>query len=218
MVASVMAPLPNITGIHRVAFYWHFGSGGPTAINVMHFFGASVDPNGLRNALNSNVAANMWIGVHSGASIYQLGITPLDNSTATQIYQVSGANWTGQTAGGDYVPQVAGVVSLRTAVRGRQNRGRVFTPFINEAVISNGSFSGSLTSVQTAWDTFRTSMKTASWPLHVASYGHSLHKTKSSSGVITLTPVTWTPHSNEVITSTYETVLGTMRPRQGRLR
>ena len=213
-----MAPLPVINGIHRVAFEWRVGAAGATAANVMHFSGASVDPGGLFNALNTNVSATMWTGLGGDTAVVQVIITPLDGSSATQIFTPSGAKWAGASVAGDYLPSSAGVVSLRTAVRGRQNRGRLYIPFVLETVVSDGRFVGSLATVQAAWDTFRGAMKTASWPMHVASYGHGLHKHKNPDGSISLTPVTWTPHSNEVIANTYESALGTQRRRQSRLR
>jgi hypothetical protein len=160
----------------------------------------------------------MWAVTSLTASVYQLAITPLDGHTATQIYTVSGAKWSGGSASGDYLPSAAMVVSLRTSERGRQNRGRLFIPMVTETAVSNGSITASLTACQAAWDTFRANMTTALMPMHVASYGHSLHKHKNPDGSITYTPVTWAAHSNAVVSSAVETVLGTMRPRQSRLR
>jgi hypothetical protein len=213
-----MAPLPVIDGIHRVAFQWRIGAGGQTAVNVMHFHGASVDPGGLRTAIDTNVTATMWTGIVSTAAVYQLTITPLDGASATQLFSVSGTKWAGTITGSDFVPQAAAIVSLRTALRGRRNRGRIYLPFYSEQNIQNGTVFGTLTAVQAAWDAFRAAMKTASWPLHIASYGHSLHRTRSPGGGYVLTPVTWPPVSNEVISSSYELNLGTQRRRQSRLR
>jgi hypothetical protein len=213
-----MAGLPTINNCTRVAFSWHVGTGGPTATNVMHFGTASTDTAALRTALDTNVSTNMWVGVSSGATIFQLAITPLNGTAATDLYSVAGTKWTGAGSNPDYVPAVAAVVSFKTAKRGRRFRGRVFLPFLCESSINNGSLAAAPIINQTAWDTFRTAMSSASFPLMVASYGHSLHKTKTSGGGFTMTPTSWTPEANNVTAAQVETLLGTMRPRQSRLR
>ena len=213
-----MAPLPIISGLMRVSFDWRETPGGATAANVMHFHTASTDTLALYNQIASSVSAAMWTGVSSTASIYQLVITPLDGLSATATYSnPTSAVWNGNTSG-DWIPQVAGVVSFRTANRGRQYRGRLYLPFIGEGAAQNGVFFGSVAPGQLAWDNFRTAMKTALMPLHIASYGRSLHKHRNPDGSITLTPVTWTPHSTEVIAETFEISLATQRRRQTRLR
>jgi hypothetical protein len=185
----------------------------------MHFINTAGTPSGLWTALSANVTAAMWNGIASSASIFQVVITPLDGTSATVLYTTgSGAQWTG-SATGDWIPQVAGVISLRTNARGRQYRGRLFTPFISESVVSNGSFSATLAPTQTAWDNFRIAMGTSNYSWQIASYGHGLHKTRNSStGVITLTPVSWTPHSTNISSNPYQQTLGTIRRRQTRLR
>jgi hypothetical protein len=215
-----MAGLPIINGIQRVALLWKFGNTGQMAVNVMHFSTASTDTLALKNALDTNVTANMWLQTRTDAQITQLSITPLDGTSATQIYAVSGTKWAGPGATtADIMPQVTAVLSLRTSQRGRQNRGRLYLPWVTEDKAQSGAYTATFGTQQTAWDTFRTAMATALMPMHVASYGHSLHKHKDpNSGTITYTPVTWTPHSNAVVTGTIEAMLATMRPRQSRLR
>lgn len=213
-----MPPLPTIPGIHRVAFQWHSSGSGATAVNVMHFHGASTDTLALKNLLDASVTAGMWTHTLNAASIFQLAITPLDGTSGTDIYTVSGTKWTGGTASTDFVPQVAAIVSLRTAERGRRRRGRVFLPFIGEQYIANGSITTAVSTAQGAWDAFLAAMTTGSYPLHIASYGHSYHKSGGHGSPITYTPYTWPPDSRPVTRATYETLLGTMRPRQSRLR
>lgn len=213
-----MPPLPIINNVQRVAMLWKFGTTGQTAVNVMHFSTASTDTLALKNLIDTNVAAAMWSQAPTLAQVVQLSITPLDGHTATQLYTVSGTKWAGTQAGAEFVPQAAVVVSLRTAERGRQNRGRLYLPFTAESYINSGVLATAPTTQQAAWDTFRANMKTGLMPMHVASYGHSLHKRKNQDGSLTYTPVTWAPHSNEVLTTAVESIAGTMRPRQARLR
>jgi len=184
----------------------------------MHFFSASLDPDGLMSLLNTNVTTALWVGTVSSASVFSVAITPLDGAAATKVYAPTGAGWQGAVSSGEFVPAAAGIVSFRTDKRGRQYRGRLFVPFVAETVITNGSYTSPMTGGQAAWNSFRTAMKTAAFPLHIASYGHSLHKTKQAGGGFTMTPVTWAPHSTEVTATTVENTLGTMRPRQSRLR
>ena len=197
---------------------WHITGSGATAVNVMHFHGASTDTLALKNLLDASVTAALWTHTVSAASIYQLSITPLDGTSATDLYSVSGTKWTGGTASVDFVPQVAAVVSLRTAERGRRRRGRAFIPFIGEQYISNGAITTAVSTAQAGWDAFLAAMTTGSYPMHIASYGHSYHKSGGHGGPITYTPVTWPADSRAVTRATYETMLGTMRPRQSRLR
>lgn len=213
-----MAPLPTITGVHRVALSWRAGASGPYAANVMHFYGASVDPDALKTAIDANVTAAMWVGMTSNTVCYQLTITPLDGTSATRTYAVSGTKWTGTAASVGTSPASAVVVSLKTNSRGRRYRGRIYLPFADETYIAGGSLSVTPTAGQTAWDTFRAAMATATFPLHVASYGRSYHKTGGHGAPITYTPVTWAGFSTAVTSCTVETVLGTQRRRQSRLR
>ena len=213
-----MVGLPVIDGIQRVAFSWRVSGNPGTAVNVMHFHTASTDTLALKTLIDSSVTSSMWFGVINNASVYQLAITPLDGSSATQLYAVGGAKWTGMVSGGDYLLNTAVVVSMRSLLRGRQNRGRSYTPFIAESYTNAGSVSGDLGTPQNAWDAFRAAMKAGNMPLHIASYGHGMRKTGGHGGPITYTPTTWTPHSNEVVTTTLERALGTMRMRQSRIR
>lgn len=213
-----MAGLPTIAGCMRVAFSWRSTGSTVTAVNVMHFGSASTDTLALKNALDTNVTSSMWLQCSTAAGIYQLAITPLDGTTATQLYTVSGTKWSGTQPNNDFQPATAVVLSLRTAVRGRQNRGRIFLPFVQETVTTTSTYSGTIATQQAAWDTFRTAMKTASFPMQVASYGHGYHRHKNPDGSILMSPVTWTAHANEVTSTLVESALGTMRPRQSRLR
>jgi len=215
--AGVVA-LPVINECTRVAFRWRIGSSGPTAVNVMHFGTASTDLDALNTALNANVSSAMWLHTVNLATVYELVMTPLDGTTATKLYTPTGAKWIGNYTGISYNLHTATVVSLRTQKRGRRYRGRLYLPFVAEDAATNGASTAAVTAGQTAWDTFRTSMATASFPLVVATYGHSLHRTKTSGGGYTLTPVTWPPEKTTVTSTTLEATFGTQRRRQSRIR
>jgi len=190
-------PLPIITNIYRVALIWT-GPSGQHAVNVMHFSRASSSASAVASAIDASVTSAMWTDIQNGWSVNQLQVTPLDGSSATFLLAVTGAKWTGTTAG-DFVPGASAIVSLRTGLRGRSHRGRIFRPGIAEASMSNGQLTtGSVATTQTAWNTFLTTVTTAGATPVVASY---LHQTADS-----------------VTSYLCELVLGTQRRRQSRLR
>ena len=210
-------PLPSITNVFRVAFNW-VHTNGQTAANVMHFRAPSLNTGGVATAIDTNVTANMWAMASLNAHVESLSITPLDGTGATLPYPVTGSKWAGTVSASiDFVPDAACVVSLRTAKRGRRYRGRVYIPFQCESQIANGVITGSLTVTANDWTAFLANMATASCRLVVATYGHGLVKTP---GVYppAYTETTWSPDATDVATAVVESILGTQRRRQGRLR
>lgn len=197
-----MATLPTITHVFRCAFNW-LHSDGQTATNVIHIRGDSGTETTatVMAALDATVTANMWECVVPGAVVTDVAITPLDGTSATNHFvPVTEANWTGQN-GTDFVPQVAHIIKLTTALRGRSHRGRVFLPFTAESEISNGLLnSGSVGNLTTHWNAFNTNLFShgGGFDWGVASYKLSTFETG--------------------LDVACETVLGTQRRRQGRLR
>lgn len=193
-----MPPLPIIADTFRVSLEW-VHTDGQTAANVMHFQGVGKTSADVYAALDTNVAAQLWNIVSGDAKVGEVRVTKLDGGSATYVATPTGAKWAGPGGtGGDTVPQVAAVISLRTALRGRSHRGRIFMPFPVESAIANGRITASITTNVTAWNTFIVAMNTAAVPLVVASYKLG---------------------SKELVTSVLlETVLGTQRRRQTRLR
>jgi hypothetical protein len=185
-------PLPVIANTFRCAFEWTVFGGQKSPANVMHFTGAApaATPSDLVGALESSVSAGMWSLVSSDASVTSLAITPLDGTSPTSTFNTSGgAKWAGSATGGN-IPQVAAVVSLKTLLRGRENRGRVYLPLLGEGKVQGGIILATdATSTQNAWNTFRTSMAAASphaFSFVVASYdrkhsGASAHATPVAS-------------------------------------
>jgi hypothetical protein len=140
----------------------------------------------------------MWAPVSLSASINQMAITPLDGSSATLIQSVSGTIWTGGQ-GGDFIPQASALVSLRTTLRGKSKRGRVFLPFLGEAAQANGSLVSTIvTAGQTGWTNFVTTLAASVTDLVVASYLLSSAQNVSNANV--------------------ESLIGTQRRRMQRLR
>lgn len=191
-----MPPLPTISNVYRVALNWQ-GAGGQTAINVIHVRRAATTASAVATAVDTNVQANMWAQVANSAGVIRLDVTPLDGTSASFPLTVSGAKWTGTAGAFDHVPQVAEVVTLKTALRGRRVRGRFYTPFIAESAVSNGGIVGFATA-QGAWTTFISNMSAAGFPLVVASYVAQ--------------------SAQDVTAAIVQSVAGTQRRRQSRLR
>lgn len=199
-------PLPVIPDTVRVAFEWS-GPDGLTATNVMHFEGSGVGAAGLVIAdIVTTMDQGLWGAVHSDARITMLRAQPLDGVSAVLEFPTPvGVVWQG-FAGGEAMLPIAQVITLRTGLAGRRNRGRVFLPFIGSTAYDNGVIEPSVSAaVQTEWTNWLAALETAGSPMLVASYG----------GV---PPSTWPPFSNEVSTVTAQPVAGTQRRRQDQLR
>lgn len=193
-----MPALPIIANTIRTTFNWkNQSSGQVVAHNVMHFSKSGGTPTQLWTLLEASWQANQtgWMPNTFGLDSYDF--LPLDGSSATTHIN-SGVNPIGQNTG-DAIPAAAAVVKLRTGLRGRSHRGRIFLPYVNEARQSSGVLdSTTVTQGQTAWNGWLAAMIAGSWPLQVASYVLG-----------TAAPVT---------SIVYETKLGTMRRRQDKVR
>lgn len=204
-------PLPTIPNVLRVAARWNDSSGGQTAVNVMHFR-ANTPPassSALFTLLQANWRAAMQVASASVATLYQFDITPLDGSTATHSFATGGGtNFVGGS-GGNYSPASAVLVKLQTDFRGRNNRGRVYLPFIAEVAIGNGSVTNTttLSSMNAAWLAFQTAMESGlptGYSMGVAAYDRA----HAGAGA----------HFNVATGISVEAKLGTQRRRQSRLR
>lgn len=205
-----MATLPIISNVYRVAFNWA-DSGGQIAANVMHFRKATSSASAIASAIDANISSAMWTPVSTTSRVVNLKVTPLDGTSATFVLNVTGAKWTGSSVG-NFVPQAAVVVSMRSALRGRRNRGRFFIPFIGEPYIANGVVDTSVVpTLQTAWEAFRSVMAGAgATPITIASYGRNPATLKH--------PLqTWSPFDNLCTSLAIEPNAGTQRRRQSRL-
>lgn len=193
-----MAPLPVIPTVVQTVLHWT-GASGATAENVMHFELGSSSIDSFYSALDGNVTASMWNPVATAFSVSSVSMTKLDGVSATITKNTSSpAKWSGAAAG-DWIPQAAALVSLRTSRRGRSYRGRIYLPFVAESDQSNGTISGSaLSGMQSAWDAFRAAMSSAGFDL----------------GVLSVKTVTFLAAT----TSNCEPQLATQRRRMGRLR
>jgi hypothetical protein len=153
-----MAHLPVIAGTFRVAFMWDNGS-GTTAVNVMYFSAANTIA--VTTALDANATAGMWTLISNAFGVKRLIVTPLDGTSVTVTYPVTGAKWTGGTAG-DWIPNEAIIVKETTMKRGKSYRGRIYLPYVTEASQINGVLTpASVATMQTAWNAWYVAMSAA---------------------------------------------------------
>lgn len=186
--------LPTITNVSRVTFKW-----GPTeSYNVMHFKQDSIDPAGLFGAFDANFTANQWACLGTSQKIQEVDITPLDGVGLTESFvPPNTAKWNGVQTG-DIAPAVAGVVSLRTALRGRPYRGRIFLGPCTEGSGNQGIMTGSIaTAVANAWTSVASAL--------------------ASDGVFHVVASYLKEAAYPVLNYLVRNAFGTMRPRQSRL-
>jgi hypothetical protein len=170
-----MGHLPIIADVSRVAFHYKApGVAGPYAINVMHFRQDAVDQDGLAGAIIANWQADQLSSLSASAELDSFEITPLDGTSATRNYLTDGADhWSGN-AGSEWVPQVAVIIKMETALRGRSYRGRIYLPFTGESKIDGGTLDGTfVTAMSAGWNDFNAAMLTDSVVPVVASYKHA---------------------------------------------
>jgi hypothetical protein len=168
-----MAPLPVIADVYRLTLLWVHAS-GQRAVNVLHVHRTTSTAASVATLIDANVTANMWQPLSSGASVQELHVLKLDGTSSTYELLTSGAKWTGGTSG-DFIPQAAVLISLKTGLRGPSNRGRIFLPFTTETSSGNGTLqTASQATMETAWSAFIAALGTGATTLVVASYAHAI--------------------------------------------
>jgi hypothetical protein len=168
------------------------------AVNVIHVHKADSEAINVGDDIAASVNASMWKCLMGGDGISALQITPLFGSLPTIVYPTDGSpKWHGSATGTDWVPSLAAVVSLKTALRGRSNRGRVFVGPVAESESYSGNLStATAAAMQGGWASFGSSLIGLDSEHVVASYKLS-------------TALTVTNYS-------VKTHCGTQRNRQGR--
>jgi hypothetical protein len=165
-------PLPIIPNTYRSS--WDFSaSGGDTATNVIHFDAtAGATPEDVLDVLNASKTASMWGHMSNDWLLKQISVIALDGSSGTAVAPVA----FGVGSSGEFSPATSPVITLRTALRGRSHRGRIFLPPAREGVITNGYLNADTTAaLQGAWSTFIAAIGAADPALElvVASYKNS---------------------------------------------
>jgi hypothetical protein len=203
-------PLPILSGTHRVAVTRQPGNAS-TSTNVMHFFSSTLTSSQVITALNGAVKPAMFTPVHNALSTVEVVATELDGVSPTVGQSFTGGNWLGAGTGDPHFAPCI-VITLKTGERGRRRTGRVFLGSISEEATTNGHVDAAiLAPLQAAWTAFVADATTAGIPLHVASYGYNPVPPDP------LRP-SFAAASLPVLTVQVQSVLGTQRRRQSRLR
>lgn len=184
--------LPIIADTIRVTVRGHADNSHMWA-NILHFRKTSalsytgaiaiLDPLLLAQYQTNNGGGSAWKALaHTGASVQDFVYTPLDGSSASTIigHAFNGVN------GSDALPaSMCIVVTLRTALRGRSYRGRVYTgPHIESDNGSDGNpVAALITAEQVQWTNFLTALSGSGVSLVVASYLHSTAENVTSVNV-----------------------------------
>ena len=195
-------PLPVIPGVVRCSAQGVLAS-GQQWVNVIHWrysAGASSPGNTEIDILHTTLV-RLWLGsgfatgtawltgqCTSGVQLQRIVYTVLNG--AAQPYEKA-ATGAGIVAGSSLPSECAPVLTLRTAIRGRRSRGRLFMP---APALSTCDVNGRLNSTTTnaianQWVGLVAALVPAQWAPVVASYGH---------GTDHGTPTTWTPFATDI--------------------
>ena len=171
-------PLPVIANTLRTTVVGK-AVNGHRFTNVMHFrksgaltFAGAIailDP-ALLNVYTVNSGAGLaWKSIGpAAASLVQFEYTPLDGVTATTVITHAVA---GVDANDPLPASIALVVTVRTALRGRRNRGRIYTgPYCEDANLAGVPTTATVAAVQTQWSSLLTALAGSGVSLGVASY------------------------------------------------
>jgi hypothetical protein len=170
--ASETLPLPVINNVYRCALQWGSSEFSQRAVNVIHVKKSGSNPAAIGTILDTAATASLWWFTKNTAKVSEIDITPLDGSSVTYPYiPATPAHWTGTSSSGDNTLNVAYIVKMLTASRGRSYRGRVYLPWVVETQMANGLLDATgVTNCTAAWVTFIAALASASAPLQVASY------------------------------------------------
>lgn len=182
-------PLPTIANVIRAAVIIKMAN-GHRGSNVLHFEKTAIltysgaiallDPI-LLNLYTVNQGAGLaWKTIApAAASLVQFEYTPLDNSSATTVI---GHNVAGLDANDPLPAGTALVVTVRTALRGRAHRGRVYTgPYCEDANTAGAPTAPTVAAVQTQWNwLIATGLPGSGLSFGVASYKNSTYEPATS--------------------------------------
>lgn len=168
-------PLPVIAGTVRVSAGGAITGGGSWS-NNWHIRRADLlapeigDYEGARDAFIVFYTDAVFDSVPAATTLATINFTPLDGTSGALSYSV------GLVGNGGINPtaaQTAEVLTIRTAQRGRQNRGRIYLPaFVEEDWDAAGHISSTaITRVLTAAALLVSTLSGQGWELGVGSYG-----------------------------------------------
>lgn len=166
-------PLPTIADCFRVAINYVEQASGHTATNILHVLGPTADEDDVFDSFNDHVANAMWETSSDGTNVVEVVITALDGTPDGRVYGPSAltGDWPTGSGSTDFNPQVCSLVKLATGATGRSGRGRIYLPWLQDALVSRGIITEASSDAQTAaWVTFANDLVTDNLALAVASY------------------------------------------------
>lgn len=130
-----MPQLPPADGVTRAVF--NYTSNGIATANVLHFMQPpgpdAPDPTDLASRLAIYWAANMSQLTHSSTALQNVICTDLSTSGPPASLSTQGLPSTGLQTGDGMPNNVTLCLSLKTGLRGRSYRGRIYVPGISES-------------------------------------------------------------------------------------
>lgn len=209
-------PLPLITNVVRVAVSGQTSTGTAWA-NILHYrkTTGSIDAAAItalaaeiQKLYQTNASASarhLLTYCKTTTFANQVTFTPLDGTSASTVLSV---NWPGTQTDDQLPAETSLVVTWRTALRGRRNRGRTYLPPFTEV---NNTATGVIVSTipaalaEQAIDHIA-DLTAVNWQLVVASYG----------GPSGTPPTTWVPYATTVTTATVSQSWDSQRRRGGK--
>jgi hypothetical protein len=146
-------PTPVIANGFLVTFLWQSAT-GIRPRNTLACVAAGRNEEQIAAGFQASFGVNMWTWISSQFYFQQVEVRKLDGSSAGQVINVTEQDGIG---GSEFAPQVAGVISLRTAQGGPRGRGRLYLGPVSEDRQTNGSMINTDV-VTTAWQTFNTNL------------------------------------------------------------
>lgn len=165
-----MIPAPNVV---RCAL--RFSQDGLEAYNILNVVGAA--PATAGNLVSIAAVFQGWWNVTlrpaepNAVSWLGVDLTALDSPGSPFLAYTNTGTLTGSGAGTPYPPNVSPAISLRTGLSGRSYRGRIYHIGLSSINPITGGLMTAPTSASlaTIYNTLRTSLNSAGWPLCVLS-------------------------------------------------
>src|SRR6476469_2268917 len=211
-------PLPTIPGVVRCVIAGSVGGGGRWS-NTWHFrridlgSASALEIAALHVELSAFYVFFLTGYACSNTLADTADYTPLDGTSGAVSLPLATAG--AGVAAGTLPPEVAEVLTIRTADRGRRARGRVFLPAISTGNIADGQLPAVVTNaIVAASATLMAAAVVSGWELGVASYGKSVKTDFTTPRPHTRVVTTWTPYFTTAVSTSMDPKLDVIRSRK----
>lgn len=151
--AHRVAPLPIIPETYRITINYTDATGKFLGSNVINVFAAASNTDTVGTTVASVMTTAMFDTTSTSVVIPSIDVIPYDGISPTKSFVVVGM--TGGSVG-QWIPNTALVVTLKTPFRGRSFRGRVYVGFPAEGITADGIFEVTpVNNVLTGWQQFQ---------------------------------------------------------------